>query len=110
MLLPFDLTDGIDGLAERKTGNDVEEDRHRRLLALMIDLQRTDARCKPGHRGHRHDRAGRRIRAGDTGAGGGSGAAGSDLSVEVRLEEQLAQPGGSGLNLRVALQYHVIVV
>ena len=38
----LDLPDGVDRLAEREAGREIERDRHRRLLALMIDLQRPD--------------------------------------------------------------------
>ena len=36
------LLDRVDRLAERKAGREVERDRHRRLLALVVDLQRPD--------------------------------------------------------------------
>ena len=36
--------DGVDRLAEREARRQVERDRHRRLLALVIDLQRPDRR------------------------------------------------------------------
>ena len=48
--LALDLPDCVDRLAEREPGREIERDRHRRLIALMIDLQRTDRRNHPRHR------------------------------------------------------------
>ena len=42
--------DRVDRLAERDAGREVERDRHRRLLALMVDLQRPDRRHQLRHR------------------------------------------------------------
>src|SRR5262245_66664065 len=41
-LVALELLDRVHGLAERVTGRQVEGDRDRRLLALMVGLQRTD--------------------------------------------------------------------
>ena len=60
--LLLDLADGVDRRAERITGSQIERDRHRGLLALVIDLQRADGRHQLGHRGYRNHRPGRRGR------------------------------------------------
>ena len=56
--LALDLLDRVDRLAEREARRQVERDRHRGLLALVVDLQRPDGRHDPGHRRQRHRRAG----------------------------------------------------
>jgi hypothetical protein len=40
--LALDRMDGVDRLAERVAGREIERDRHRRLVALVVDLQRPD--------------------------------------------------------------------
>ena len=56
--LALDPLDCVDRLAERIAGREIERDRHRRLLALVVDLQRTDRRHQPRHRVER-DRSAR---------------------------------------------------
>ena len=46
----LELLDRVDRLAERDAGREIERDRHRRLLALVVDLQRPDRRHQLGHR------------------------------------------------------------
>jgi hypothetical protein len=43
-LVALDALDGVDRLAERVAGREVERDGHGRLLALVVDLQRADRR------------------------------------------------------------------
>ena len=45
--LAFDVADSLDRLSQRHVGREIERNRHRRLLGLPVDLQRTDA---PSHR------------------------------------------------------------
>ena len=45
-VVALDLLDRVDRLAEREAGREVERDRHRRLLALVVDLQRADASAR----------------------------------------------------------------
>ena len=52
--LRFDLRDLVDRVAERIARREVERDRHRGLLALMVDLQRPDGRHQPRHRVERN--------------------------------------------------------
>ena len=73
--LALDLLDRVDRLAEREARREVERDRHRRLLALVVDLQRSDRRHDPGHRRERHDGPVKRTDAADAAAGCGSGRA-----------------------------------
>ena len=40
----LELGDLVDRIAQRNAGRQVERDRHRRLLALVVDLQRPDRR------------------------------------------------------------------
>ena len=112
--LALDLPDGIARLAEREAGRKIEGDRHRRLLALVVDLQRSDRRDDPGHRRQRHHRTGQRTNAADAAARRGWRAlrrdAGSAGLIHVGLEENLRQPGRIGLEFRQALQDHLVVV
>ena len=46
--------DGIDGIAERLAGREVEAERHRRKLRLMRDRQRRGGARQRRHRRQRH--------------------------------------------------------
>ena len=56
--LPLDLLDMIDRLAERIARRDVERQRHRRELALMVDGERLDLAGEAGNGAQRHSDAG----------------------------------------------------
>ena len=49
----LELGDLVDRIAQRNAGREIERDRHRRLLALVVDLQRTDGRNQLRHRRQR---------------------------------------------------------
>jgi hypothetical protein len=111
----FDLLDGVDRVAEGEARRKVEGDRDRRLLALVVDLQRPHGAHDPGHRRQRHHRSGQGADAADAAAGrvarralaGDTGATGL---IDVGLEENLRKPRRIGLDLRQALQDHLVVV
>ena len=86
MRLPFDLADLVDGVAERHAGREVERDRHRRLLALMVDHQRPHRRH---HLRHRIERNGAALRG---------------LHIELR------EIGGIDAEFRLRLHDDLIVV
>src|SRR5260221_1498966 len=50
----LELADAVGGGAERVARRQIEGNRHRRLLTLMVDLQRADRRHQSGYRGKRH--------------------------------------------------------
>src|SRR5690348_17864250 len=56
-LLALQILDRGDRVAKRGPRRQVERDRHRGLLALVIDLQRAHSAHELGHGGERHDRA-----------------------------------------------------
>src|SRR5262249_727477 len=58
-LVTLELSDGIHGLSEREAGREIERDRHRRLLSLVIDLQWAHGRFETCHRRQRNRRPGR---------------------------------------------------
>ena len=64
----LDLADGVDRLPERVARREIERNGHRRLLALMIDLQRPDRRHDFRDRGERNGRPGGRDAASDAAA------------------------------------------
>ena len=82
----FELRDLVDGVAQRNARREVERDRHRGLLALVVDLQRADARH---HFGHRIQRNG---------------------PVVGRLHIELGQIGRIDAELRLRLQDDLVVV
>ena len=49
-VVALEFLDGVDGLTKREPGSEVERDRHRRLLTLVIDLQGTDSTFETRHR------------------------------------------------------------
>ena len=57
----LELRDLVDRIAQRNARREVERDRHRRLLALVVDLQRTDRRHQLGHRRQRNGHVVRRL-------------------------------------------------
>ena len=111
--LALDLLDGVDRLAEREAGREVERDRDRRLLALVVDLQRADRRHDAGDRRERDRLSGQRADAADAATGAPCAPAGDGAAtgrIDVGLEEDLRQRRRIGLELRQALQDDLIVV
>ena len=78
--------DRVDRLPERSAGRQIERDRDRRLVALVVDQQRPDRRREPRHRLQRHRLAAR------------------GLQIDPRQRRDV------GLEFRLALQDHLIVV
>ena len=84
--LPLDLPDVVHRGAEGITGSQIERNRHRGLLALVIDLQRADRRHQLGYGGARDYRSGWRARAIDARPGRRrDGAAAGRLTIEIGL-------------------------
>ena len=52
--LLFDLLDGADRLTDRGARREIERDRHRGELALMVDHERRDLHDAVDQRGQRH--------------------------------------------------------
>ena len=102
----LDDRDGIGRLTERSARRHVERDGDRGLLALVVDLKRTDARHQSGDGAERDRLAVRRRGAVDAGADRRA----ADQIGDRGLDEDLRQAGRIDLILGIDLQNDLVVV